>query len=463
MASLQFLGATKTVTGSKHLIQANGKRLMVDCGLFQGTKDLRDRNWDKLPIDPPSVDDIIITHAHIDHTGYLPRLVQQGFSGPVYCTPATADLMKIMLPDSAHLQEEDARWANQKGYSQHTPAMPLYSIDDAQQALKLLTPIDYDHGTEISSGITVTMRDAGHILGSAIVEMTIANGAKMTRVVFSGDLGRPNTPILRDPTPIPEADYLLVESTYGDRAHPAGNGRKELADVIGETTARGGVIVIPSFAVGRTQELLYILRELEEQNEIPTLPVYVDSPMAIDATEIFLKHPEDHDLDATKLEQGGESILRTKRTIFSDTRDKSKLINDVQESAIIISASGMATGGRILHHLAQRLPNKRNTVLFVGFQAGGTRGRAILDGAEFVKIHGTQVPVKAHVAEITSFSAHADYNEIMAWLGGFAKPPKQTFVVHGEVQAAQAMSDRIERQLGWKTRIPEYLDMADLE
>jgi metallo-beta-lactamase family protein len=451
------------VTGSKHLVQTRAKQVMVDCGLFQGSKEHRLRNWAGLPVDPTTIDDVILTHAHIDHTGYLPRSVVDGFEGRAYCTPATQDLARIMLPDSAHLQEEDARWANKKGFSKHKPALPLYTVPESLVALEYLSPIDYDWPPNDDAEVSFVYRDAGHILGSAIVEVWTKEPAKTTKIVFSGDLGRWDMPIIRDPTLIGEADYLVVESTYGDRLHPDEHPKEQLARVINDTVQRRGVLVVPSFAVGRTQELLYFIRELEIEKRIPVLPVFVDSPMACDATEIFLNHPEDHDVAASELREEGRRVLRTQNTRFSCTTAQSKEINKIKDPMIVISASGMCTGGRILHHLALRLPDKRNTILFVGFQAEETRGRALLNGTDKVKIHGRRVAVKAHIENIPGFSAHADYSEILRWLRGFVRPPKCTFIVHGEPQASAALSTRIREELGWETHIPEYLERVELD
>jgi len=463
MTAISFLGATGTVTGSKYLLEAGGKKFLIDCGLFQGLKELRLRNWEDFPVDPTSLDAVILTHAHIDHTGYLPKLVQMGFHGNVYATTATADLCAIMLPDSAHLQEEDARYANKKQFSKHSPALPLYSTDDAQKALDLFQPLPYGKVVELTPTVTLTYRDAGHILGSAFVDIWVKTGDGEQRILFSGDLGRPAQPILRDPHTVFGADYLILESTYGDRLHGHENKKRDLARVINESVTRGGILVVPSFAVGRTQELLFTIRELEVEKEIPELPIYVDSPMAINATGVFMKNTQDHDLESKVAQLNGIDILKTANLHFTRSADQSKALNNIKNRAIIISASGMVTGGRILHHLFNRLPNPKNTILFIGYQAVGTRGRTILEGAETVKIHGQPVPVHAFIEQISGFSAHADYNEILAWLSNFNEAPKKTFIVHGESGQSRALGERIRSTFNWDTVIPEYLERFELK
>ena len=462
MAKLTFLGATGTVTGSKYLLEADGKKFLIDCGMFQGLKELRLRNWADFPVDPTSIDAVILTHAHIDHSGYLPKLVQMGFKGTIYATPSTADLCRIMLPDSAHLQEEDAKYANKKQFTKHKPAMPLYSMSDAETALELFEPLPYGKKIDLSPNVTICYRDAGHILGSAFVDIRVKQGEEERRILFSGDLGRPNQPILRDPHTVFGTDYLILESTYGDRLHGETDRKEDLAKVINDSYMRGGVLIIPSFAVGRTQELLYTIRELEEEERIPVMPIFVDSPMAINATAVFQKNTRDHDLESKVAELKGIDILKTGDLRFARTAEQSKAINSISGRAIIISASGMVTGGRILHHLFNRLANPNNTVLFIGYQAEGTRGRSILEGAETVKIHGQQIPVKAHIEQISGFSAHADYNEILAWLSSFNEAPKEIFIVHGEASQSAALSERIHSMYNWVTAIPKYLESVEL-
>ena len=457
MPSLTFLGATGTVTGSRFLLKTAHKQYLIDCGLFQGLKELRLRNWEPFPISPENIEAVILTHAHIDHTGYLPRLVHYGFKGTIYATTATTDLCQILLPDSAHLQEEDAEYANKKHFSKHSPALPLYTTEDALQALELFKPIAYGSRLQLDDGVSLTFQDAGHILGSSFIDLRLPIDGEERRLLFSGDLGRPNQPILRDPHTVFGADYLIVESTYGDRLHGNEDPKEVMARIINESIRRGGVLLIPSFAVGRTQELIYTIRELEEANRIPHLPIYMDSPLAIKATKIFSKNKQDFDLKSKTLELKGKNVLETAKLHFAQTQEESKAINKIKSNAIIISASGMATGGRILHHLFNRLPDPKNTVLFIGYQAVGTRGRTILDGAESVKIHGQYVPIRAHIEGTSCFSAHADYHEILAWLSNFNSGPRKVFIVHGEPEPARSLSDKINRHFGWSTELPEYL------
>jgi len=406
MAKITFLGAAGCVTGSKYLVEAKGRRLLLDCGLFQGSKQLRLLNWERLPADPSTIDWVVLTHAHIDHAGYLPRLVRDGFRGPIFATSATRDLCSILLPDSARLQEEDAENAARKGYSKHSPPLPLYTEAEVAPVLERTTEFPRNAWQVISPEISIRAHDAGHILGATSIELKITENGKSTTVLFSGDVGRYDQPILNDPAVPPPADYLLCETTYGDRDHPAGSPHDALAEVIQRVARRGGTIIIPAFAVGRTQGLLYILRELEEWQRIPQLPIYVDSPMAISATELYRRHHEEHDLQFTSLEKNGDP-LETRQTHFLRSPEESKSVNKVSTPCIIISASGMATGGRVLHHLARRLPDSRNAIVLAGFQAEGTRGRALLEGAKTLRIHGEDVPVKAEVIELNQFSAHS--------------------------------------------------------
>jgi metallo-beta-lactamase family protein len=463
MANIQFLGAAGTVTGSKYLVDTGQTRFLIDCGMFQGLKKLRLLNWGKLPVVPSTIQHVIITHAHIDHSGMLPVLVRDGFQGPIWSTPATRELCEISLEDAAHLQEEDARFANKKGFSKHSVALPLFNLEDAQRAIGHLRSVPYEEELVLPGEIKIHFRDAGHILGSAIVEAAFPAEGRPLRIVFSGDLGRYNALILRDPEPIQEADYLLVESTYGNRLHAAEETTSEMAEVINETARRGGTIVIPSFAVGRTQTILYVLRELKAKKLIPDLPVYVDSPMAIEVTDLFCRHTGDFDEDAKKiLRETGQCPILCPNLHFVRNQTLSKQLNESRFPAIIISASGMATGGRILHHLKMRLPDARNTILFVGYQASGTRGQLLRDGAKEIKIHGEMVPVRAQIHTMESFSGHADAAEILRWLKTFRKPPKMTFVVHGEPEASAALAESIQKTLNWKTHIPDYLETAQL-
>jgi metallo-beta-lactamase family protein len=463
MTKLTFLGATGTVTGSRFLLEVDGNSLLIDCGLFQGLKKNRLRNWEPFPISPAEIDRVFLTHAHIDHSGYLPRLCNQGFKGKIHCTHATRDLCDILLRDSGHLQEEDANWANKRGFSKHRPALPLYTVADAEKALTHFEPYHYGEDIFLTDSLRVKFKDAGHILGSSFVDVKSMKEGIPKRIVFSGDLGRPARPILRDPVQPFEVDYLILESTYGNRLHENETPERDLAAVVNGSVDRGGVLVIPSFAVGRTQQLLYTLRELEEDKEIPSLPVYVDSPMAIDTTTVFEKNKGYYDLVAKVLEIRGTSILKPQQIRFCRHRDQSKALNQIKRHAIIISASGMATGGRILHHMRHRLPRGQDTMLFIGYQAQGTRGRTILNGNPTVRIHGGDVAIKAKVENISGFSAHADYNEILAWLIGFNRPPKKTFLVHGEPDASGSLAEKITEKLGWNVVIPKFEESFTLE
>ncbi len=463
MAKITFLGAAGTVTGSKYLIETGGKRLLVDCGLFQGSKDLQQRNWNPLTVNPATIDWVLLTHAHIDHTGYLPRLVAAGYRGPIYADAATHELCNLLLPDSAHLQEEDAQFAARKGYSSHKQPLPLYTVAQAEQALARFQEIPREGEFTISPEFSVRTHDAGHILGSTWLELTITENAKKILIVFSGDIGRYDQPILNDPEAPSRADFLLCESTYGDREHGTGSVPDELADVINRVAKRGGMAVIPSFAVGRTQMLMYYLRQLDDANRIPKLPVYVDSPMAISVTDIYARHHEDHDLDFTKLEQEGDrDPLNLMEVHMTRSVEDSKKINDVASPCIIVSASGMATGGRVLHHLAKRLPDSRSAVLLVGYEAEGTLGRALQDGAQYVRIHGQEVPVRAEIVTLDQLSAHAGRSELLRWLSGFTAPPRQTFLVHGEPSGLEGLRAGIASRFHWPVTVPAYLQSFDL-
>ena len=462
MAKITFLGAAGTVTGSKYLIEAGGKKLLVDCGLFQGPNELTQRNWNPLPLDVAAIDWVVVTHAHIDHTGYLPKIVKAGYRGPIYCDAATRELGQLLLLDSAHLQEEDAKYAAKKKYSSHANPLPLYSTPDAQAALNQFKEIPRSDSFTISPEFSVRTHDAGHILGSCWLELSITENGKQTVIVFSGDVGRYDQPILNDPTPPSRADFLLCESTYGDRDHPSGSVADALADAINRVAKRGGAVVIPSFAVGRTQTLMWYLRQLDEAKRISQIPVYVDSPMAISVTGIYAKHGEDHDLDFTNAEQqGNKDPLNLREVKMTRTVDESKAINNVA-SCVIISASGMATGGRILHHLAQRLPDAKNAVLLVGYQGEGTNGRALQEGAQYLRIHGQEVKVNAEVVTVDQLSAHAGRSELLRWLSGFTAAPKQTFLVHGEPVALESFRAAITNRLHWPVTVPAYLQSFDL-
>ncbi len=463
MATLTFLGATGTVTGSKYLLEAGGERLMVDCGLFQGAKELRLRNWNPLPVPPSSIQWLLLTHAHLDHIGYIPRLVKDGFRGQILTSPATVDLAKIVLPDSGHLQEEDAAYANKKGFSKHTPALPLYTYEEAVKSLEYLHAVNSWKPLEISQHFTARGFFAGHILGARMIEVTVRENGTTKRILFSGDLGRFPQLIIPEPA-VPEDgfDYMLLESTYGNRLHPQEDIGARLASIVEDTASHGGTVVIPSFAVGRTQELLFLFRELIEEEKMHSLPIHVDSPMAIDVTSLYDKHREDHSLELDAMEEQGIKPFSPPNLHFDKTVDDSKKLNDAHYPTIIISASGMATGGRVLHHLERCLPDHRNTILFVGFQAAGTRGQAIQSGAKVIKMYGHDVNVRARIESIENLSAHADYGEILAWLKRFDKAPGHTFMVHGEPKASEALRQRIAQELRWNVTVPTYLQQVTL-
>jgi metallo-beta-lactamase family protein len=449
---ITFLGATGTVTGSKFLVATASKFVLVDCGLFQGFKQLRLRNWAPLPVKPKLIDAVILTHAHIDHSGYIPLLVKKGYRGRIYCTSATRDLCAILLPDSGHLQEEEAKYANKHGYSKHKPALPLYTEKDAELSLRRFTPIDFGRNFNLGDNLITHLSPSGHILGSAFVLLRDSR----TSILFSGDIGRPNDPIMVAPSIVRKANYLVIESTYGDRRHDPTDPQVALASIINRTIKRRGVIVVPAFAVGRAQSLLYYIHLLKKSKAIPNIPVFLNSPMAANVNHVFHDHLGEHRLTPPQC----EAMCNAAHIVNSV--EESKALNNRKGPMILIAASGMATGGRVLHHLEAFAPDPRNTILFVGFQAGGTRGEAIVNGAESVKIHGKYVSVRAEIAIIDNLSAHADYAEIMDWLGHFDAPPRQTFITHGEPVAADALRHRIEEQLNWNCRVPEYQEMFKL-
>ena len=463
MVTIEFLGAAGTVTGSKFLVAAGGRRLLVDCGLYQGLKELRLRNWDRLPVDPASIDWVVLTHAHIDHTGYLPRLLKDGFKGRVYASRATADLLKVLLPDSGHLQEEEAAYHNKRGTSKHKPALPLYTAEEGLEAAERVAGVGYREPVELGSGIRVTFKRAGHILGSAIVTVEVGDGRAPRRLVFSGDLGRYGAPILPDPMPIEEADDIVVESTYGDRRHDPEPIQAQLERVVGEAVKRDGALIVPAFALGRTQELMYHLSGLEKAGRLPRLPAYVDSPMAIEATEIYCAHPEDFEGDMRTMTMTRNCPLHCGDFRLARSPAESRAINEVKGPVLIISASGMVTGGRVLHHLRQRLPDPRTTVLLVGYQAIGTRGRRLQEGAKSVRIFGENVPVRAHVETVHGLSAHADADGLMRWLRTAARRPKRVFMVHGDSGPAEALAGRIRGELGWEVVVPGYRDRVTID
>ena len=450
---IAFLGATGTVTGSKYLVSAGGQMILVDCGLFQGYKQLRLRNHAPLPVDVADIDAVVLTHAHLDHSGYLPLLIKNGFAGKVYCSEATRDLCAILLPDSGHLQEEEAEYANRHKYSKHAPALPLYTREDAERSLTRFAPVDFARDTDLGGGLALHLLPAGHMLGSSFVRLR-HDGKTL---LFTGDLGRPNDLIMVAPTVVDRADYLVVESTYGDRRHDSTDPQQRLAEIINRTATRGGAVIVPAFAVGRAQTLMYLIHLLKAAHAIPDLPVFLNSPMAVNATRIYHNHLGEHRLTPDQC----DAMCAAARIVNSV--EESKALNMRQGPMIVISASGMATGGRVVHHLKAFAPDPRNTILFVGFQAGGTRGAAMLNGTETIKIHGEYVSVRAEVVNIDNLSAHADYAEILAWLEHFESPPHQTFVTHGEPKAADALRHRIEENLGWRTCVPEYLETVRLE
>jgi len=483
VASITFLGAAQTVTGSKYLLDTGTSKVFVDSGLFQGLKELRLRNWQTLPIAASEIDAIILTHAHLDHCGYLPRLVAQGFRGRVFCTAGTLDLCRIVLPDAGRIQEEDAANANRHGFSKHAPALPLYTEADAFRAVSQLQPVGYDRPMPVTPDIEVEFINAGHLLGSSYAR--VRTGGRT--ILFGGDLGRFSRPVLPDPSTIPDADYLLVESTYGNRVHQQDDNGAQLAAVVNSTAERGGRIIIPSFAIGRVEELIYWLKRLEEEKRIPVLQVFVDSPMAVDALARYTERlreldpemqpeardekaphgPADHDDPREERQRHARHERQlcafcTERFRTISTAAESKQLTQSKMPAIVISASGMATGGRVLHHLKAALPDSRNTVLFVGYQAAGTRGRQLVDGGKAVKIHGEMIPVQARIELIESMSAHADSNEILRWLGGFTRPPRLTFIVHGEPAAMEALSSTIHAKLGWDTKMPAHGETVEL-
>ncbi len=463
MTQITFWGATECVTGSRFVLDIEKKSYLVDCGLFQGTKKNRLRNWEVFPVSPETISKVFLTHAHIDHSGFLPKFCTSGFNGKVHSTHATRDLCRILLKDTAYLQEEDAAWANKKGFSRHKPALPLFRVRDAEETMKAFRPYHYGEDFFIAKDIRVKFRDAGHILGSSFIDFKRICGHHSRKILFSGDFGRPDRPVLREPDQVYNVDYLILESTYGDRLHEDISPYDNLARIINEAVQRGGVLVIPAFSVGRTQSLLYALRELEEDQKIPVLDVFMDSPMAIAATEVFRRRLNDMNLTIRKQSLQGIDVFHPQKLHICESVNASKSINKTGREAIIISASGMAVGGRILHHLTERLPDPSNTLLMIGYQAAGTRGRRILDGESSIKIHGRQIPVLAKVESISGFSGHGDYNEILAWLMAFNRKPEVTFLVHGEPGATAAMAGHIRNHLGWNVVVPAYGETFKLD
>lgn len=457
---VKFLGGAESVTGSRYLVEVDDFRFLFDCGLFQGLKELRLRNWDDFPVDPATIQAVVLSHAHIDHSGYLPKLVREGFSGPVYCTPPTADLLEIMLIDSAKLQEEETAYAIHKGYSRHARPLPLYTEADAQAVFPLLKTFHYNQTFQLNKRISVTYRDAGHLLGSAITEIVIQGDHQKKKIVFSGDIGRYQSEMLHPPTEIEQADVLFVESTYGNKDNPVGNPEEELARIANETFEKNGVLLIPAFSVGRTQGLLYHLRKLMKEDRIPDVPVYIDSPMAISATYLFFTH-SGYLKNTFNLKEFAKEV-ETNMLVFVRSNEHSKALNQIKQRAIIISSSGMMTGGRILHHLYHRLRREQDTVLIAGYQAEGTRGRRLLEGEKTIKIFGEEVPVNCRVLYTSSMSGHADREELFRWMSQIKEKPKITFTVHGEGSDLYAYADAIRQRLGWNVMVPKYLESVQL-
>jgi len=477
LAYIQFLGAAGTVTGSKHLINTSsdpsgksGFQVLIDCGIFQGPKEWRERNWQNLPIPAVEIDAVILTHAHLDHCGWIPRLVKNGFRGPIYATPATIDLCGILLPDSGHLQEEDAAFYNKHKKSKHDPALPLYTMEDAQECLKYFKSVQTRETMQLNDQISFQFVPAAHILGSCMAEVSLQTNGQGRRLLFTGDVGRvrdqksaPGKVVLSGPTEGEAADFMVMESTYGNRQHPTDDPRPELAALIRETAQRGGTVIVPAFAVERTQKFLFMLKELMESGQIPKLPVYCDSPMAIKAVEIFMKHSEEYSDETCRMLKKYGSPLDWEGFLFASTPEESKRINESKYPSIIVSASGMVTGGRIQHHLAQRLPDPRNTVIFIGFQAQGTRGFTIKSGAPDVKIFGEVIPIRAQIASLEQFSDHADTPELLQWLRTFKKKPNVTYLVHGDPDASSQLRDVMSKELGWNVQVAQWLQKVDVK
>jgi metallo-beta-lactamase family protein len=460
VANLTFLGAARTVTGSQYLVEAAGTQVMIDCGMFQGDKPLRERNWAAPTSDPAAIPHVILTHTHLDHIGRVPRLVKLGFRGRILCTPATRELAEILLKDAAHLQQEDADYLNRKGLSKHKPALPLFDEEDVEASLRLFETAPLGETRNLGRAFSFSFRDAGHLLGAASIDLRIREGRE-TRVLFSGDVGRFDAVLAKDPELAPEADYLIVESTYGNRVHAAVPILEQLEVVLTRTFARGGVLLIPAFAVGRAQQMIYLMDELVTNGRLRPFPIHLDSPMAIDATRIYSQFADAHRVSLAGI--GGRSLLHGKWVHLHRTRAESEALNGLKGPAVIISSSGMLAGGRILHHCKIRLPHAENTLLITGYQAAGTLGRALLDHARFARIHKTDVPVLAEVADLKGMSGHADAPEILRWLSAVKAPPKRIFLTHGENEAAEALAARIAKERGFSTHVPDLGDTVALE
>ncbi|MGB8854864.1 MAG: MBL fold metallo-hydrolase [Pirellulales bacterium] len=463
MTTLTFLGAAGVVSGSRHLIDTGSARVLVDCGLFQGEKDLRERNWVRFQPAPDSIDAVVLTHGHIDHSGFLPRLTREGFRGRIHTAPPTADLLGLLLYDSAKCQAEDAYYANRKGYAKHRPALPLYEEQDVDRTLRLLSPVPRLEWFEPASGVRCRFHDAGHMLGSSFVEMEVAEPGRSAplRIVFSGDVGRFDAPLYNDPVSPPPCDYLVCESTYGNRDHPPSRPLDELETVTKEAIARGGMMLVASFAIGRCQQLVYLLRTLMAAGRLPEIPIWVDSPMAVDAMQVFMRHSAEHDFSEAKLE-GVAASLASPFVRMAKTANESKSINAHNGPGIVIASSGMMNGGRILHHLAQRLPDPQTTVLVAGYQATGTRGRTLIDGARFLRIHGRDIPVRAAIRRVDALSGHADRRELDRWLGAMPMP-KRAFLVHGEPPAARGLQEFLRQTRGWDAHVPRLGERVALD
>ena len=456
--SIGFYGAAETVTGSKHLLTLNGKKILVDCGIFQGSEELSQRNWQPFPFDPLELDAVVVTHAHMDHIGMIPKLVKQGYQGPIYCTKATLGLARISLPDSGRIQEEDARFANKHG-SRHAPALPLYTEQDAYACLKRFEPLPYYDFHPLPGGATFRYMPAGHILGSAFAEIYFENGE---RILMSGDLGRFDTPIIKDPTIVEYSEYLVMESTYGDKIHSHEDTVGRLEEIVNDAFQVGGAVLIPSFSIGRTQEMLYYFRQLQDQNRMPRIPIYIDSPMAISATHLYAQATDEHDKEMKIALEHDASPLEPHLLTLVRDREQSKALNSTRGPLIIIAGSGMANGGRIVHHFMHRLSDPTTTVVFTGYQAQGTLGRRLLEGQSPVHIHHVEIEVQAKITKLNSLSAHADQEEILTWLGHFKTPPRETFIVHGEPPAQEALVAKIKAEFGWNVTIPHQGQVANL-